>query len=717
MRKLLILTFSFLFLSLPQLRADEGMWIPLLLKSIEGDMQANGMKMSAEDIYSVNNSSLKDAIVLFGGGCTGEVISDQGLLLTNHHCGRGAIRARSTLENNYLKDGFWATNQNDEIPNPGLSVTFVIRIEDVTAQVMEGITEGMDERKRQSMISQRSEAIARKAVEGTHYEAYVRDFYYGNEHYLIVTEKFTDIRLVGTPPDELGKFGGDTDNWVWPRHTCDFSMFRIYAGADGKPADYAENNVPFQPRHSFPISLKDKKEGDFTLVFGFPGRTQEYLPSPAVQYIIEKEDPLKIGLRDLRLEVMNREMKKDEAVRLQYASKQSRAANAWKKWQGEVLGLTKTNKLAEKRAYETAFQQRVDANFEWKEKYGNLLSDFEELYKTYGPARTELLYFFEGAMSIEAIEWGNQVSQWIRLLEQDEPDEAKIAEVSENLRQRAEGFFKDYYAPIDREIMAKILGKYQQDFSKNELPDIFKTIDTKFSGSTAAFANDLFAETVFLDPVLFEAALKKPKVKKLVKDPLYVLTQSMLSPYPTRILPRYQAVVGELELLNRQYMKAQLEVFGEEKAFYPDANSTMRITYGKIEGFSPSDGVTYNHYTTLDGLIAKNELGIDDYAMPDRMRELYEAGDYGRYAQDGKLWTCFLASNHTTGGNSGSPTIDAEGNLIGINFDRCWESTMSDISYDVRLCRNISVDIRYVLFIVDKYGEAGALLDEMKLVE
>lgn len=717
MRKILILSFSFLFLSLMQLRADEGMWLPLLLQSIEGDMQATGMKMSAEDIYSVNNSSLKDAIVLFGGGCTGEVISDQGLLLTNHHCGRGAIRARSTLENNYLRDGFWATSKQDEIPNPGLSVTFVIRIEDVTEKVMEGISEGMDEQKRNAMIGQRSEQIAKDAVAGTHYEAYVRPFYYGNEHYLIVTEKFTDIRLVGTPPDELGKFGGDTDNWVWPRHTCDFSMFRIYSSPDGKPADYAEGNVPFTPRHSFPISLKDKKEGDFTLVFGFPGRTQEYLPSPAVQYIIEDEDPLKIGLRDLRLEVMNREMKKDEAIRLQYASKQSRAANAWKKWQGEVLGLTKTNKLAEKKAYEAEFQKRVDANPEWKSKYGNLLSDFERVYKTYGPARTELMYFFEGAMSIEAVSWGNQVSQLVRLMEKDDPDEAKIEEVKAALKKRSAGFFKDYHAPIDREIMAKILAKYQQDFTKDQLPDVFQTIDSKFGGSTEAYANDLFERTVFLDEESFNATLKNPKVKKLLKDPLYLLAQSMLAPYPTRILPRYQAIVGELEILNRQYMKAQLEVFGEDKAFYPDANSTLRITYGKIEGFSPTDGMSYTHYTTLDGLIAKNQTGIEDYAMPERLGELFEENDFDRYTQDGKLWTCFLASNHTTGGNSGSPTIDAEGNLIGINFDRCWESTMSDISYDVSLCRNISVDIRFVLFVIDKYGNAGSLLEEMKIVE
>jgi len=369
MRRIFFLFITILCFSLPKLQADEGMWIPLLLQSIEGDMQANGMKMSAEDIYSVNNSSLKDAIVLFGGGCTGEVISDQGLLLTNHHCGRGAIRARSTLENNYLRDGFWATEKGDEIPNPGLSVTFVVRIEDVTDQVLADISDNMDENKRNAMINQRSSAIAKDAQVGSHYDAFVRPFYYGNAFYLIVTERFTDIRLVGTPPDLLGKFGGDTDNWVWPRHTCDFSMFRIYSGPDGKPAEYSENNVPFTPRHSFPISLKDKKEGDFTLVFGFPGRTQEYLPSPAVEYIIEAENPLKIGLRDLRLEVMNREMKKDEAVRLKYASKQSRAANAWKKWQGESLGLTKTNKLAEKKAYEAEFKKRVAAHPEWKYTY------------------------------------------------------------------------------------------------------------------------------------------------------------------------------------------------------------------------------------------------------------------------------------------------------------------------------------------------------------
>ncbi len=717
MRRILIISLSFLFLSQLQLRADEGMWIPLLLQSIEGDMQAQGMKMSAEDIYSVNHSSLKDAVVLFGGGCTGELISDQGLLLTNHHCGRGNIRARSTLENNYLRDGFWATKKSDELPNPGLSVTFIVRMEDVTEQVLEGISDNMDEGRRNALIGQKSEALAQEAVKGSHYDAYVRPFYYGNAFYLIVTEKFSDVRLVGTPPDDIGKFGGDTDNWVWPRHTCDFSMFRIYADKDGKPADYSPENVPFKPRHSFPISLRDKKEGDFTLVFGFPGTTQEYLPAAAVKYIIEEEDPLKIGLRDLRLEVMNREMKADSAVFLQYASKQSGVANAWKKWKGEVLGLTKTNKLAVKKAYEAEFQKRVDANPEWKKKYGNILSDFESLYENYGPARTDILYFFEGAMSIEAVSWGNQVSELIRTMEKGDASDDKIKEIAEKLEQRSQSFFRDYSAVIDREIMGKILAQYQKDYAKDKLPDVFQTIDSKFGGNTQAYADDLFERSQFLDPARFESALGKLKLKKLLKDPLYQLVQSFVGPYPTTILPRYQAVAGELEPLNRLYMEAQLAVFGEEKAFYPDANSTLRVTYGKIEGFSPTDGVNYTHYTTLDGLITKNESGHDDFAMPKRLGELYKSGDFGRYAQDGKLWTCFLASNHTTGGNSGSPTIDAEGNLIGINFDRCWESTMSDISYDVSLCRNISVDIRFVLYIVDKYGNAGALLEEMKIVE
>jgi hypothetical protein len=716
MRKLSVLILSFVFLLAPQLRADEGMWLPILLKAIEGDMQATGMKMSAEDIYSVNNSSLKDAVVLFGGGCTGEIISDQGLLLTNHHCGYGRIQAHSSVENDYLKDGFWAQNRSEEIPNPGLSVTFVIRMEDVTQQVLDGISEKTSEPERAALIAQRSESLAQQAVEGTHYGAVVRPFYYGNEYYLIVVETFQDVRLVGAPPSAIGKFGGDTDNWVWPRHTGDFSLFRVYSGPDGKPAEYSEDNIPLKPRHSFPISLKPKKAGDFTLVFGFPGRTQQYLPARAVEYIIDTEDPLKIGLRDLRLEVINREMKKSDKVRIQYASKQSRIANAWKKWQGEVLGLNKTNGLAKKKAYEQNFMEQVNANPQWKKKYGDLLTRFDAFYDKYEKSRYDLMYFFEGAMAIEALDWANEVAELVNVLEKEDATEEEIEEVKEKLERKSKGFFKNYHAPIDQEIMAKILARYQQDYPAEKLKAMFPVLNDKFGGNTETYAAHIFEKSNLLDPERFAEMLEKPKAKKIKKDPAYALARKLAIDYATNTLPAYRALIGEQQLLNRAYMQAQREVLGDEKDFYPDANSTLRVTYGQIEGFQPQDGMSYDHFTTLEGVMAKAATGLDDYEMPERLGELYEAKDFGRYAQDGQLWTCFLASNHTTGGNSGSPVIDAEGNLIGLNFDRCWESTMSDLNYDVSLCRNISVDIRYVLFIIDKYAHAGYLLEEMELV-
>lgn len=716
MQKIIFLLLACLFLLHPAAHAGEGMWIPTLLKALnEDDMQTMGMRMSAEDIYSVNNSSLKDAIVIFGGGCTGEIISDQGLLLTNHHCGYGQIQRHSSVENNYLEDGFWAKDRSEEFKNPGLSVTFIVRIEDVTKQVLEGITDQTDEADRYYKIQSRIGAITEKAVKGTHYDAIIKPFYYGNEYYMIVTERFTDVRLVGAPPSSIGKFGGDTDNWVWPRHNADFSMFRVYAGPDNQPSDISDDNVPLKPRHSLPVSIRDKQENDFTLVYGFPGSTQEYLPSYAVDLIMNQEDPTRIKLRDLRLSVMDREMKKSEKVSIQYASKQSGISNGYKKWKGEILGLKKTQALEKKHAYEAEFMKRVKGNPEWSNKYGRILEVYKELYDQLAPVQFERLYVTEGGLGIEAVAKANSLSGLVDLMEGD-VDEEQLENGINRHRRSLDGFFKNYHAPIDQEVMGLILQNYMNDIPEAQWPAIFSKIKTKYKGDTKAYAEAVFKKSFIVDEEKFRALMANPSVKKIVKDPIYQLAESVISRYRDEVSEQYQILQAQLNQVHRVYMAAQREVF-DEKTFYPDANFTLRVTYGQIEGYSPDDGVDYRHYTTMKGIMDKNLTGAYDYKIPEKLRELYKEGDYGRYGQEGELWVCFVASNHTSGGNSGSPVIDGDGRLIGLNFDRCWDGTMSDINYDRSLCRNISVDIRYILFLIDKYADAGYLLDEMELVE
>lgn len=697
------------------LSAKEGMWIPTLLKALEGDMQAMGLKLSAEDIYSVNKSSLKDAIVKFGGGCTGEIISRNGLLLTNHHCGYGSIQKLSSLENDYLKNGFWAMNGSEELINPGLNVTFIVRIEDMTQKVLGGLDASLSEAERESEIAKRTAQLSQEATAGTHYEADIVPFYYGNEYYMIVTEKFLDIRLVGAPPSSIGKFGGDTDNWVWPRHTGDFSMWRVYTGPDGKPAEYSENNIPMKPKHFFPISLKGAEKDDFTMVFGFPARTQEYLTSYAVDNIMNIQDPVRIKLRTQRLEVIDREMLKSDKVRIQYASKQSGISNGWKKWKGEIRGLKRDAAVAKKQAYEAEFLKRVNENPEWKSSYGNLLEEFNTLYKKQAPLMYAVEYFGEAGYSIELVRFANQIGGAVSNIDESMTAQAKSLEV-DKLRRQGERFFKDYYAPIDQEIMGTLLESYYTDLEEKQRPQVLKKIHEQYKGDFDAYAAYVFENSQLTSKEKFESVLDDLKVNDILNDPAYVLMSDIINAYIV-LRPAYQKVNNEIAGLNRTYMKALREVFAE-KPFYPDANFTLRLTYGKAEGMAPSDGVKYKHYTTLDGVMAKYIPGDSEFDLPEKLIELYEKKDYGQYAHaTGEMRVCFIASNHTSGGNSGSPLLNGEGHLLGLNFDRNWEGTMSDINYDINQCRNISVDVRYVLFIMDKMAGAGYLLDEMELVK
>ena len=694
------------------LMAGEGMWIPMLLQHNEKEMQAMGMRISADDIYSINHGSLKDAIVLFGGGCTGEIVSDQGLLLTNHHCGYGYIQQHSSVEHDYLTDGFWAANMGEELPCPGLTVTILREMRDVTKQVLEGVTDDMEEAKRNAIIEKNIKTILEKVKKETEYKVSVEPFFLGNEYYLLLNEIFRDVRLVGCPPSNIGKFGGDTDNWVWPRHTGDFSIFRIYADKEGKPADYSRDNVPYKPVKHLDISLKGADEGDFAFVFGYPAHTSEYLPSCAVYQEANVIDPITVDLRGKVLDIYNKYQEQDKKVRIQYAAKHANIGNGWKKWMGVTEGINNFKGIERKAFYEQSFQ-------EWCMKsrsrylYVNLLSKFKSLYADLEPYRLAYTYVAEAGMRVELI---NFVSRFARLEQlSKESSQEDVDKMVTSLKQASATFFKDYYMPIDKEVALTLWNEYQKAQPVDFRPDFLNDI-----ADMGQFVDKLYEKSIFSDETRVNAFLDKFKVKdvkKLQKDPAYKVYQSIIGFYRDKVYEHTISINDEIDHLQRLYMKGQM-LMEPEKQFSPDANFTLRVTYGKIEGFRPKDGKKYRHFTTLEGIMEKENPDIYDYVVEPRLKELYNNKDYGRYAdKDGSMHVAFTASVHTTGGNSGSPILNADGQLLGLNFDRCWEGTMSDLIYDPDICRNISVDIRYVLFIIDKFAGATHLIDEMTIVE
>ncbi|GAA4835082.1 S46 family peptidase [Algivirga pacifica] len=709
------------------------MWLPSLIKQlmIEKEMQNNGFQLTAEDIYSVNQSSMKDAVVWFNRGCTGEVISDQGLVLTNHHCGYGQIQSHSTVENDYLKDGFAAKNHGEELPNNNMKVSFIVEIKDVTKEVLTGVTDAMTEEERQQLIKENTEKLQGTAVEGTHYEASIKPFFYGNAYYMFIMETFTDVRLVFAPPSSIGKFGGDTDNWMWPRHTGDFSVFRIYADKDNKPAAYSPDNVPYKPRHHFPISLDGVKPEDFTMVYGFPGRTQQYIPSYGVKYVTEVSNPVKISMRDASLSVIDKAMKSDDLIRIKYSAKQARIANAWKKWIGESKGLDRLDAVTKKQTQEAAFQQAVKGNAQ----YENLLKDFERAYaeiEPYNLARDLFIEFYYYGPEIFRMSsrYDKLVTNYKELY-----DKGKLAELVLQLKQVNEDFYKDYDKGVDQKIFDALVGTYVETVAPVFLADHLNEAHKK--GELKKLENELYQESVFADKErlnelmkpAFEAAekgdqkaLKKAVAsisKEMKKDIAWVTAGELVLKYRQEVAPAYGEKQEQINALMQDYVKGTMEVF-DDKKYWSDANSTMRVTFGKVEGSNPRDGVEYLPYTTLEGVMEKRRTDVSEtheFYVPEKLVELYNNKDYGIYGQDGDLVVCFTASNHTTGGNSGSPVINGNGQLIGLNFDRTWESTMSDIMFDPVKCRNISVDIRYVLFIIDKFGGAKHLIDEMTLIK
>jgi len=700
--------------------ADEGMWLPLLLKQMnEKKMQSSGLKISAEDIYSVNRSSLKDAVVLFGRGCTGEIISDAGLLLTNHHCGFSQIQNHSSVENDYLKDGFWAKTKENEMTNPGLSASFLIRMEDVTEAVTKDLYKLSDENARENIVAQRSLEIVKKAIEGSHYEASVKPMYNGNEYYLFVMEVFKDVRLVGAPPSTIGKFGKDEDNWSWPRHSGDFSIFRIYAGKDNKPAEYSKENVPFVPRYVMPICTSGVSENDFTMVYGFPGRTNEYLTSYAVEQLITISNPIKVDLRGKRLEVMNRYMEADREIFLKYADKYSGISNYYKKWKGETKGLIKAHAIDKKKSFERLFENRVNADEQYIRYFG-LIPEIKNQYDALQIIQPELDLFNEGIFVIELFKFANTFSTLANSSIED-IDSEKTKEAIKTLKSSAQTFFKDYYLPIDREIAAEMITTYYNKTNLSATPDFLPSFRKGFAAEDLKLVVDQLYEQSFLDDekevIDFLNNPTKTGLIRLKNDPVYQLITFYNSFYRENILDKYNEINKKLIPLNRSFVKAQREVI-TEKQFYPDANSTLRVAYGKIEGYMPNDAVTYEWNTTGEGILEKNNTEHADYAIEPRMKMLLEKKDFGDYGEkNGTLPICFAASNHTTGGNSGSPVLNAKGQLIGTNFDRNWEGTMSDVYYDINQVRNIVLDVRFTLWVIDKYAEAGHLIKEMNLVK
>lgn len=712
-----ILLFTF-FARLSQ--AGEGMWLPLLLSQLnEKEMRDMGMRITAEDIYSVNHSSLKDAIVLFGGGCTGELVSDQGLLLTNHHCGYGNIQKHSSLEHDYLSNGFWAQSLSEELPNPGLSVTFLVRMEDVTSAVLKGVTAGMSQKTRDSITGINSKALIKEATQGTHFAARVKPFYAGNQYYIFITETFTDVRLVGAPPSNIGKFGGDTDNWMWPRHTGDFSMFRIYAGKDNKPADYSKENVPYKPAAHLSISLKGVKEGDFTFVYGFPGTTQEYLPSYAVDMTAFQDNPIAIGLRAERLNIIDRAMESDKLIRIQYSAKAAGIANYWKKMIGETRGIKRLDGIEKKQEFEKNFTQWAESDAAINAKYGDLLPQFSKLYSNYIPINNAYTYLMEGLLGSEMIRFAAGYYNLINQSEDKTKTDAELLTLATQLKNSAAAYFKNYNKNVDKQLFEALFSTYTQGCEQGmQVPEV-KDTKAKYK-SVNDWADELYAESIFADSarlMKYLSDFKRKKIKTLAKDPAYELASAIYEYYQLTLAPAVEAFNAKNDSLQRLYMAAQMEM-QPTKRFYPDANSTLRITYGNVKSYQPADAVEYNWFTTLDGIMEKENPDIYDYQVEPRLKELYLKKDYGRYADaDKSMHVAFIASNHTTGGNSGSPVLDADGNLVGINFDRCWEGTMSDLMYDPDQCRNISLDIRYCLFIIDKMAGAKRLIDEMTIVQ
>ncbi len=713
MKRIVILLFALLIGFGQGLRADEGMWIPLLINKNIAEMQKLGLKLTAEDIYSINHSSLKDAVVIFGGGCTGEIVSPEGLLLTNHHCGFGSIQKVSTEVNNYLDDGFWAMSKAEEIPIEGLTVKFLVRMEDVTGSVLKNVTDDMDEVTRAETIKKNREVLEKAASEDGKYSAVAKPIFGGNDYYLYVYEIFTDIRLVGAPPVSIGKFGADTDNWMWPRHTGDFSIFRVYTSADGKPAPYSKDNVPMKPKHFLPVNIAGVEKGDFAMIMGNPGRTERYLSSWGVDLAVNLKNMTIVNIREEKLRIMKEGMDTDDKVRLQYASKYARTANYWKYFIGQTKGLKRLKVKENKQMEEAAFEAWLNANPAANEKYGEALPLIEDAYETLEAYTLAAIYFSEAVRrGPEILGFANRFKGLADALESDSTE--KIKQQTGWLKSGVDKYFKDYNQPIDRNLLAAMMQMYHQNVPLDQQPVYLLEMDKKFKGNYDKYAEHVFEKSVFADKARVEDFLANPSKKKLEKDPAYVAVRAFYDKYD-ELIKRTKDAREELDKGHRLYI-ADLRKMHPDKNFYPDANFTMRLTYGTVQDYYPADAIHYKYYTTMDGIMQKEDPDNWEFIVPEKLKELYEARDFGRYGDGDKMPVCFLTNHDITGGNSGSPVINGNGELLGLAFDGNWEAMSGDIAFEPELQRTINVDIRYVLFIIDKFAGAGNLIDEMTLV-
>ncbi|CAD7799380.1 Asp/Glu-specific dipeptidyl-peptidase [Chryseobacterium aquaeductus] len=711
-KRTILVASAFFSFSLGMAQQYGGMWIPTELN--EKEMKDLGMKISAKDIFNTQKPSIKDAVVQFNGGCTAEIISPKGLLLTNHHCGYGQIQSHSTVQNDLLSNGFWAKNMGTELPNPGVTVDFIIDIKEVTNQILEG-TGNLQEPELSKKIASNIEIYKNSQKTESYQSISVKSMYYGNKFYAYVIETYKDVRLVGAPPQSIGKFGSDTDNWVWPRHTGDFSMFRIYADKNNKPAEYSKDNVPYVPKHYLPVSIKDKAENDFTFVYGFPGRTTEYLPAIAVEKIMTEIDPARIAVRDVALKTLDEKMRTDDATRIKYASKFASVANYWKKWIGEVEGLKKSNAVQKKVNYENTLSSKNAA-------IKNTIGELNKLYAQQAPFALNNAYYSEVVRNAETLMLANLYSTYITSVEAGKADEKSTAA----FKNRLTSFYKDYSAELDAKVTAKLLALYATKTAPQFLPagfDSYKNENQNIINFEDLSKNSVITGRSEVNGASLSSDIDKAfsnqdkLIKTIKKDPVYQLFMSMKDTYMKTADPEFTSLQTKIDALQKTYMAQQMST-DKDRKFFPDANSTLRVTYGKVKGSNPKDAVTYDYQTHLAGVMEKYVPGDYEFDVPKKLIELYDQKDFGNYKdKSGDVPVGFTATNHTTGGNSGSPALDAYGNLVGLNFDRQWEGTMSDINYDPRFSRNIMVDTKYILFIIDKFADSKWLINEMKIVK